>query len=87
MFGCRKGKSALFTGIPSFWQNFLKIGTKEASFVFIVDQDCSDSRLPWLVMVVICLDGIGLKGVSWAVRYLDKPRWRAVIRSCWNKLK
>ena len=29
-------------------------------------------------MVLICLDGVGVKQVSWAVRYLDKPRWRAV---------
>ena len=41
-------------------------------------QDWSDSSLPWLDMVFLCVDGVGLKQVSWAVRYLDKPRWRAV---------
>ena len=34
----------------------------------------SECDLPWL----LCLVGVWLKWVSWAVRYLDKPYWRAV---------
>ena len=43
-----------------------------------MDQDWSDSGLPWLDMVLLCLDGVGLMRVSWAVSYLYKPQWRAV---------
>ena len=48
----------------------------------ILDQGWSHSRLPWLDMVVVCLDGVGLKPVSWAVRYFDKLQWRAVMCAC-----
>ena len=43
-----------------------------------MEQDWSDSRLPWLDIVLVRLDGVGLKRVSWAVMCLDKPQWRAV---------
>ena len=48
-------------------------------FACIVDQDWIDGRLPWLDIVLVRLDGVGLKRVSWEVRYVDKPQWRAVI--------
>ena len=38
----------------------------------------SDRRLPCLDVDLFCLDGVGMKRVSQAVRYLDKPQWRAV---------
>ena len=44
----------------------------------IVDKYWSDSRPPWLELVLVCLDVVGLRWVSWAVRYLDKPPRRAV---------
>ena len=43
-----------------------------------MDCDWWESRLPWLDRVPLCLVGVGLKRVSWAVRYLDEPYWRAV---------
>ena len=30
-----------------------------------MEQDLSDSRLPWVDIVLLCLDGVGLKRVSW----------------------
>ena len=36
-------------------------------------------------MVLLCLYGVGVKGVSWPVRYLDKPQGRAVywkLKNC-----
>ena len=34
--------------------------------------------IPSLARVLICLVRVSVPGVSWAVRYLDKLRWRAV---------
>ena len=59
----------------------------EALFACIGDKDSSDIRLPWLDIVLVCFDGVGLKRVSWAVRYLDKPQWRAVSPLVFNKHK
>ena len=39
------------------------------------DQYWSDSRLPWLDIVLFCSDRVQLKWVYWAVRYLDRPQW------------
>ena len=69
---------ALLRALPSFWLNLLYTRDRKALFTCIVDQDWSDSKLPWLDMFLLCLDGVGLKQVSWAVRYLDKPQWKAV---------
>ena len=43
-----------------------------------MDKDWRDSRIPGLEIIVLCLGGVELKYVSWAVRYLDKPQLRAV---------
>ena len=46
-----------------------------------MDQEFSDSRLPilpWLDLILFSLDGVGLKQVSWADMYLEKPQCRAV---------
>ena len=53
----------------------------KALFTCILDQDWSDSRPPWLDIVLLCLDGVEIQLVSWAVRYLDKPQWRTVYCS------
>ena len=50
---------------------------KQALFTYIVDKDWSDIRLIWLDIVMLCLDGVGLKRMSLAVRYLEKPQWTA----------
>ena len=55
---------------------FLRI--KEKIFSCYLDQYWCDRRLTWLDIVWLCFDEVGLKRVSWAVRYLDKPQWRAV---------
>ena len=47
-------------------------------FTCMVGQDRGDSRLPWLDIVLVYLDWVGRKWVSWADRYLDKPHRRAV---------
>ena len=36
------------------------------------------SRLPTLARVLLCLVRVGVPRVSWAIRYLNKLRWRAV---------
>ena len=51
---------------------------KKLLYSCIVDCDWRKSRLPWLDRVLLYLVEFGLKRVSWAVRYLDEPRWRAV---------
>ena len=73
--------SALLRALHSFWLNLLNTRDRKYLYTCIVDQDWSDSRLPWLDIVLLCLDVVGLKRVSWAVRYLDKPEWRAVTYS------
>ena len=59
--------------------NVFTQGKRQRSiFCFCIwDTNWRDSRLPWLDKVLSWLDGVGLKGVSWAVRYLEKPQWRA----------
>ena len=54
-------------------QNYLILGKEKALCTCILDCDWSESRLPWLDRVLLCVVGVGLNGVSWAVRYLDKP--------------
>ena len=43
-----------------------------------MDQYSSDSSLPWLDVVLFCLDGVGLNWVSLAAMYLYKPQRTAV---------
>ena len=47
-------------------------------FTYIVDPNVSSSRLQSLDIILLYLDGFGLKWVSWVVKFLDKPQWRAV---------
>ena len=54
------------------------IRDKKALFASIVDQHRSDIRLLRMDIVLLCLDGVGLKVMSLAVRYLGKPERRAV---------
>ena len=61
-----------------FWLNLLNPMDKKVLCACMVDQDWSDSRLPRLDMVLLCLDEVRMKRVSWAVRYLDKSQWWAV---------
>ena len=46
---------------------------EKALNTFILDCDWRESILPWLDSVLLCFVGVGLKGLSWAVRNLDKP--------------
>ena len=43
---------------------------------FILDQGWCDRRIPWLDIVMICLDGVRLKQVSWAGRYLESSGYK-----------
>ena len=52
---------------------------KQALFTCNGDQDWCDSRLLWLEIVLLCLYEVGLKWVSWPVKYLDKPQ-RTTVR-------
>ena len=61
----RKQFSALLRALPSFWMNLFNTRDRKALSTCIVDQD-------WIGIVLLCLDGVGLKQVSWAVRYLVK---------------
>ena len=47
--------------------------TKKTLFTGIVDQSLRNSRLLCPDMVLSCLNGVGLKRVSWAVLYFNKP--------------
>ena len=47
-------------------------------FTFIVDSVLRESRLTSLPIILLCLVRVVVPRVSWAVRYLDKPQWRAV---------
>ena len=53
-------------------------GQNKTVFTFILDRGWRESRLPSLARVLLCLVRIGVPQVSCAVRYLDKPQWRAV---------
>ena len=53
-------------------------GENKTVFTFILDRGWRESRLPSLARVLLCLVRIGVPQVSCAVRYLDKPQWRAV---------
>ena len=44
-----------------------------------MDHGWRESRLPSLARVLLCLVRVVVTWVSWAVRYLDKPGWRAVV--------
>ena len=44
-----------------------------------MDRGWRESRLPSLTRVLLYSVIVGVSQVSWAVRYLDKPPWRAVI--------
>ena len=58
--------------------NLLNTRHRRTLFTFIVDGGWRESRLPSLAGVLLCLVRVGVLRVSWAVRYLDKPQWRAV---------
>ena len=45
----------------------------------LVNVQKNDTFLWLSTRVPLCLVGVGLKSISWAVRYLDKPSWRAVV--------
>ena len=84
-FGFRKGKtehfSFQFRAISSFfffYQFTQYKGQNKTVFTFILDRGWRESRLPSLARVLLCLVRIGVPQVSCAVRYLDKPQWRAV---------
>ena len=47
----------LLRAISSFWLNLFYLGGK-AVFTCIVDHDGKDSRLSWLDIVLVCLDGV-----------------------------
>ena len=53
-------------------------GQNKTILTFILDRGWRESRLPSLARVLLCLVRIGVPQVSCAVRYLDKPQWRAV---------
>ena len=58
--------------MSSLWMNLLNTGDQKKLYI-----TCwRESRSPCLDRVLLCL--VGLKWVSWEVRYLDKPHWRAV---------
>ena len=48
-------------------------------FTIFVDHCLRESWLPSLARVSLCLVRVGVPWVSWAVRYLDKPWWKAVL--------
>ena len=64
--------------------NKLNNTAKKSLFICFFNQDWDESRLKWLDIVLLCLNGVRLKWVSWAVKYLDKPLWRAVIHTRWE---
>ena len=82
-FGFTKGNTEYLSYqlrvISSFLINLLNTwARKKKHFTFIVDCGWRASRLPSLARVLLCLVRVGVPQVSWSVRYLDKPRWRAV---------
>ena len=80
-FGFRKGKTENFSyqlrPISIFLVSLLN--ARDRKNTFIVDCAWRESRLPSLTIVLLCLVLVGLSQLSWAVRYLDKPRWRALM--------
>ena len=54
------------------------LGTEKPLFTCIIDHGRTESRLPSLARVLLCLVRVGVSWMSWAVGYLDKPWWRAV---------
>ena len=58
--------------------NLLNSRDRKEKNIFIVDCGRRESRLPSLTTVPLCLVIVGVLLVSWAVRYLDMPQWRAV---------
>ena len=50
---------------------------RKSLILYIVDPSCRETWLPILARVLLCLVRVGVTWVSWAVRYLDKPWWRA----------
>ena len=52
---------------------------QKALLICIVYRGWRESSLLSLARVLLCLVRVGVPRVSWAVRYLDKPQWRAVI--------
>ena len=68
-----------FRAISMFLINLLNTrDRKKTILTFILDRGWRESRLPSLARVLLCLVRIGVPQVSCAVRYLDKPQWRAV---------
>ena len=55
---------SLLRALSIFGMNLLNIRDRIALFTCIVGQDFSDSRLPWLERVLLCLDGVELTWVS-----------------------
>ena len=51
-------------------------GDRKNLFTFNVDRGW---RFPSLARVLLCMVRVGVPRVSWAVRYLDKLQWRAMI--------
>ena len=89
-FGFRKAKTESFShqirAISYFLINLLNTRDIQGNpFTFIVDRGWRESRLPNLAKVLLCLVRVGVPQVCWAVRYLDKPHWRAV-NFCFNLL-
>ena len=52
---------AQLRAISSFWMNLPNKRDKKALLTCIVNRGWSDSRLPWLDIVILCMDGVGLK--------------------------
>ena len=70
--------SQLNQDISIFWLIYSIQGTEKKHIYSSVDQGWRKSMLPSLARFLLCLVRVGVPWVSWAVRYLDKLRWRAV---------